>query len=76
MEDNCKIVVDIKEFQEKVLDYIESDKIDKLLNSTIYADNKECRSAMIYGMSIASMLTSLCNLMYVKNNDGQNEKEI
>lgn len=69
MEDNCKIVVDIKEFQEKVLDYIESDKIDKLLNSTIYADNKECRSAMIYGMIIASMLTSLCDLIYVKGAD-------
>lgn len=69
MEDNCKIVVDIKEFQEKVLDYIESDKIDKLLNSTIYADNKECRSAMIYGMTIASMLTSLCDLIYVKGAD-------
>ena len=76
MEDNYKIVVDIKDFQEKVLDYISSDKIDKFLDNTIYADNKECRSAMIYGMSIASMLTSLCELMYVKNNDEQNEKEI
>lgn len=76
MEDNYKIVVDIKEFQEKVLDYISSDKIDKLFDNSIYVDNKECRSAMIYGMSIALMLTSLCNLMYVKNNDEQNEKEI
>lgn len=67
MEDNCMIVVDTKEFQEKVLDYITSDKIDKLLDNTIYAGNKECRSAMIYGMAIASMLTSLCNLMHVKS---------
>lgn len=69
MEDNYKTVVDIKEFQEKVLDYISSDKIDKLLDNTIYADNKECKSAMIYGMSIASMLTSLCSLMCIKNID-------
>lgn len=69
MEDNCKIVVDIKEFQEKVLDYIKSDKIEKLLDSTIYADNKECKSVMIYGMTIASMLTNLCELMYIKYNN-------
>lgn len=66
MEDNCMIVVDTKEFQEKVLDYITSDKINKLLDNIIYASNKECRSAMIYGMTIASMLTSLCHLMHVK----------
>ena len=63
------IVVDTKEFQEKVLDYITSDKIDKFLDNIIYAGNKECRSAMIYGMTIASMLTSLCNLMHVKSID-------
>lgn len=67
MKDDYRIVVDIKDFQEKVLDYISSDKINKHLDNTIYANNKECRSAMIYGMSIASMLTSSCDLIYIKN---------
>ena len=69
MKDICMIFVDVKEFQEKISDYITSDKIDKLLDNTIYVGNKECRSAMIYGMTIASMLTSLCNLTYVKSID-------
>ena len=67
MEDNCMIVVDTKEFQEKVSDYINSNKIDKFLDNTIYAGNKEFRIAMIHGMTIALILVGLCDLMYIKD---------
>lgn len=73
MEDNCRIVVDTKEFQQKVLDYINSGEIDKMINSTVFAEKPECRSAIIHGMSIASMLTSACELMYI--NDNKNGEE-
>lgn len=66
MENNCRIVVDTKEFQQKVLDYINSDDIDKMISNTVFADKPECKSAIIHSMSIASMLTSACELMYVR----------
>lgn len=69
MEDNCRIVVDVKEFQQKVLDYISSGEIDKMINSTVFAGKPECKSAIIHGMAIASMLTSCCELMCVKEKE-------
>ena len=69
MEDNCKIVVDVTEFQQKVLDYISSEEIDKMISNTIFADKPECKSAIIHGMTIASMLTGCCELMYVKDSN-------
>ena len=55
-----KDFVDIKEFQTKILEFINSDEIDKLFNCTIFANIPECKQAMIHGMCIASMLTSRC----------------
>lgn len=55
-----KILIDSKEFGEKVLEYISSDELDKMINCTVFAGKPECRSAIIHGMSIASMLTSSC----------------
>ena len=69
MEDNYKIVLDVKEFQQKVLDYISSGKIDKMINNTVFTEKPECKSAIIHGMSIASMLTSCCTLMCVKEKE-------
>ncbi len=66
MSNDCKIVVDTNEFQQKVLDYISSDDIDKMISNTVFADKPECKSAIIHGMLIASMLTSACELMYVR----------
>ena len=55
-----KILIDSTEFQQKVLDYISSCEIDKMINATVFKDNQECKQAIIYGMVIASMLTSKC----------------
>lgn len=66
MENDYRIVIDIKEFQQKVLDYISSDEIDKMISNTVFADKPECKSVVIHGMVIASMLTSCCELMYAR----------
>lgn len=55
-----KIFIDTKEFQQKILDYINSEEIDKMIRSTIFDGKPECRSAIIHGMCMASMLTSYC----------------
>lgn len=53
-----KVFIDIKEFQTKILEFIASDEMDKFFSCTTFADIPECKQAMIYGMCIASMLTS------------------
>lgn len=64
-----KLLIDISEHQQKVLDCISSEEIDKFFDSTIFADIPEssmCKQAMIHGMVIASMMTSQCNHVIVE----------
>lgn len=65
MED-YKILIDPSEFQQKILDYIGSDELGKIIDNTVFKDNSECKNAIIHGMVIASMLTSRCKSVYVK----------
>jgi hypothetical protein len=58
-----KILIDSTEFQQKVLDYISSCEIDKMIDTTVFKDNQEYKQAIIYGMVIASMLTSRCTFL-------------
>ena len=63
-----QIFIDNTEFQQKILDYIASDELDKMFNNTIFKDNPEsqaCKQAMIYGMVIAAMITGRCNSVYI-----------
>ena len=62
-----KLFIEITEFQEKVLDYINSEEFMKMFNTTYFSDSQhkqECRAAMIHGMVIASMITSRCDLYH------------
>ena len=70
---NNKILIDSKEFQQKILDYINSEEIDEMINNTIFKDKPEYKSAIIQGMVIAAILTSRCELFYVEceNNIGE-----
>ena len=57
------IFIDNREFQEKVIDCIVSNKIDRYFNNSVFAeltDNQIYKQAMIYGMVTASMMTSMC----------------
>lgn len=71
MKKDCRIVVDVREFQQKVLDYINSGELDKMISNTVFANNPECKSAIIHGMAIASMITSECELIGIKDDDGE-----
>lgn len=64
-----KLLIDISEYQQKVLDCISSEEINKFFNSTMFAGTSEssmCKQAMIHGMAIASMITSRCNHVIVE----------
>ena len=67
---NYELYVNVSEFQKKILDFVNSGELDKFFENTVF-DNYEykndCKSAMITGMSLASILTSDCEL-YVKYN--------
>ena len=68
-----KILINLTEFQQKVLDYIGSNEMDKMIDNTVFKDKPECKSAIIHGMAIASMLTSYCEKIYVKEEIQQEE---
>ena len=56
-----KALIDSNEFIAEVLDCIgDSNYIDELLRDTIFDDKPDCRAAFIYGMTVASMMTSQC----------------
>lgn len=68
MEDKrgYQIFVNINEFQQMVLNYIHSNEFNKMFASTVFTGDERCRAAMIHGMSIASMLTSQCKPVCIK----------
>ena len=56
-----KLLIDISEYQQKVLSCISSEEINKFFDSTIFAGTPEssmCKHAMIHGFAIAIMMTS------------------
>lgn len=64
-----KLLIDSTEYQQKVLDCIGSKEIDKFFGATYFKNLPEadmCKQAMIYGMAIASMMTSRCNQIVIK----------
>lgn len=63
--DNYKTLIDPTELQQKVLDYIDSDEFSKMVDSTVFKDNNQCKMAIIHGMAIASMLTCRCEQFYI-----------
>ena len=63
--DNYKRVIDSTELQQKVLDYIASEEFNKMVDSTVFRDDNQCKLAIIHGMTIASMLTCRCKPLYI-----------
>ena len=64
-----KLLIDSTEYQQKVLDCIGSGEIDKFFGVTYFKNLPEadvCKQAMIYGMTIAAMITSRCDRIVIK----------
>ena len=73
MEKMCdyKILFDSQELQQVILDYVRSDNFDKMFNSTVFKDNPDYKPAMVHGMVVASMLTSQCKPIFVKDSESK-----
>ena len=56
----CMILINQVDFQKKILDCITSEEIDKYFYSAQFKNDSQCRQAMIYGMTIASLLINQC----------------
>ena len=60
---NYKTLIETKEFQQRILDCVLSDEINRMFENTYFAnkDNaSDCKAAMIHGMVMASLLASSC----------------
>lgn len=66
MEEKYLILIDTKEFQQRVIDCITSEEIDKFFKNTIFANDEKCKQAMIHGMCVASMMTSYCEPILIR----------
>lgn len=67
MKEDILVLIDSKEYHKRIMDCITSEELDKFINCTVFADKPECRQAMIHGMCIASMLTSDCSRIFVRD---------
>lgn len=64
-----KVMIDTTEYQQRVLECIGSEEVDKFFGTTMFMNLPEssmCKQAMIHGMAIASMMTSQCNPVIVE----------
>lgn len=76
MEEKYKIFIDQNEYQKYLLDYISHGEIDKMLNSTVFADDAKYKSAVIHGVCMASLLTSRCSKYFATiDNEDNNTTE-
>ncbi len=65
-----KVLFDSKELQEKILECVSSDGIDKIFNTTMFIHSPEKqlnKQAMIHGMVMAGMMTSMCEPICIKD---------
>ena len=63
------ILISQVDFQKKILDCITSEEIDKYFYSAQFKNDSQCRQAMIYGMTIASLLANQCKPEIVIKNE-------
>lgn len=59
-EISYKNLIDVNEFQTKLLEYINSKELDNMIKQTVFKDKQDCKMAINYGISLASMLTTMC----------------
>lgn len=64
-----RILIDMGEFQSKILEHVCSNEFNKQFESTqfsTYEDAKGYRQAMMHGMVMASIMTSQCEYLCVR----------
>lgn len=66
-----KVLIEAEEFQTMILKYIESEEFNKHFAHTKFCElacSNECKQAMMHGMAIASLMTSRCHKLVIKEN--------
>ena len=72
MNKTGNIYINLEEFQKFILDYVQSDEINKAFESTIFANNDTkiselCFQAMLHGIIWGSLLANqLPKLIYIE----------
>lgn len=58
---NNKILIDPTELMSLILEYPKSDEFKNIIANSVFDNKQDCQSAIIFGMSIASLLICKCN---------------
>lgn len=64
-----KVLIDVKEFQQIILNIIQNKDYEKYMNSTIYKDDKIFEMGFIQGMNWAALNASQCDSYYYMEKD-------
>lgn len=54
------VLINSNEFQHELLNLINSEELDKFIDNSLYKDNKDAKGAIMFGLSLAGMLTCRC----------------
>ena len=73
MGKNIKKVIDQHECQKLIKNFINTEEFSAWVKNSIYDGKPECISAMIYGMTLASMLVYRCDVMYIEEEKVEEE---
>ena len=77
-EDKYVNLIDSRELQRVILDYINFEDFEKMFNSTIfstYEDREKYKHAVIHGLVFGSMLTTRCRTLSVEMIDKKEEEK-
>ena len=55
------VLIDTEEYQKLILNLMHSEEINQMIDATIYKDDERAKSAIRYGMAMASLYTCKCN---------------
>lgn len=78
LEDKYVNLIDSRELQRVILDYINSEDFEKMFNSTIfstYEDKEKYKHAVIHGLVFGSMLTTRCKTLSLEVIDKKDEEK-
>lgn len=71
-----KVLIDIMEFQQIILNIIQNKNYEKYMNNTIYKDDKIFEMGFIQGMNWAALNTSQCEpYCYMEEDTNEQLKE-
>ena len=74
MNNEIKMLVDVKDAQKRILNCMTTDEVKKFIENSVFSDDPKYTAAITYGMCIASMLLVDCDSNPIVSDDKDKPK--